>query len=169
MSQPLVFHALAACLLAIPVVSANNDAQKPVRPAQTTEALPSDLPPRMRHKLEQMTPEQRRKALKGWENYKKLSPEARHRLDLNYKSFRQMTPEERAQTQKRFNQFESLTPEQKRKVIENWKRWQTMSADEREKLRQKKRAQAPDNPGDSPRARTNGVTRAVPAAAGSER
>jgi len=169
MRRPLVFHALAACLLAIPVVSASNDSREPVPPVRATEALPSDLPPRMRQKLEQMTPEQRRKALKGWEDYKKLSPDARRRLDLNYKSYRQMTPEERAQTQKRFSQFESLMPEQKQKVIENWKRWQAMSADEREKLRQKKRAQGPGNPGDGSRARTNDVTRAAPAAAGSER
>ncbi|MBI5395271.1 MAG: DUF3106 domain-containing protein [Verrucomicrobia bacterium] len=116
-----------------------------------------------------MTPEQRRKALKGWEDYKKLSPEARRRLDLNYKSFRQMTSEERAQARKRLNQFESLTPEQKQKVIENWKRWQAMSSDERDKLRQKKHAQGQGGAGDGPRARTNDVTRAVPAAAQSDR
>jgi hypothetical protein len=168
MRSPLVFHVLAACLTAIPVVSANNDPREPVSTVHPPDVLPSDLPPRMRQKLAQMTPEQRCKALKGWEDYKKLSPEARRRLDLNYKAFRQMSPEERAQVQKRFNQFESWTPEHKQKVIENWKRWQTMSADEREQLRQTRRAQSQNDPANGTHARTNDVTRAAPAA-GSDR
>ncbi len=169
MRRSPVLLVLASSLLVTPVTFAGNETVEPVPPARATGALPSDLPPRMRQKLAQMTPERRRKALKGWENYKKLSPEARRRLDLNYKSFRQMTPDERAQAQKRFKQFESLPPEQKRKLIENWKRWQAMSPDEREKLRQKKRAQAAAMPAAGPRHRTNDAVRAVPAAAPADR
>lgn len=168
MRQPSAILLLGAFLLAASPARASNDKRDTVPPARATEALPSDLPPRMRQKFEQMTPDQRRKALKGWEEYKKLSPDARRRLDLNYKSFRQMSPDQRAQTQRQFKQFESMTPEQKQKVIENWKRWQAMSAEERETLR-KKRAQAAAHPANAPSARTNDAIRATPAAALSDR
>jgi hypothetical protein len=81
-----------------------------------------------------LTPDQRKKLLENYHQFKALSPENRDDLRKRWQVFQSLPPEKQAHLIAAYRHFKSLSPEKQAKIRENWKRWQTLTPEERTKL-----------------------------------
>ena len=69
--------------------------------------------------MEHLSPEERERVKKNYEEFKKLSPEDKNRLKQNYMQFKQAPPEERERLRQNYKRFENMTPEEHRQMERN--------------------------------------------------
>ncbi|MHB8482499.1 MAG: DUF3106 domain-containing protein [Nitrospiria bacterium] len=69
--------------------------------------------------MERLSPEERARVKKNYEEFKKLPPEEKNRLKQNYQQFKQAPPEERERLRQNYKRFENMTPEEHRQMERN--------------------------------------------------
>ena len=66
--------------------------------------------------IERLSPEERERVKKNYEEFKKLSPEEKMKLKQKYLQFQQATPEERVRLKENYRRFENMIPEDRRNL-----------------------------------------------------
>ena len=96
----------------------------------------------------QMSEDQRQKALAGFNSFFKLTPEEksnaldtvsdeeRQQMEKTLEAYGKLTPAQRAQCIKSFEKFAAMGVSERQQFLKNAERWSAMTPDEREKWRQ---------------------------------
>ncbi len=69
--------------------------------------------------IERLSPEERERVKKNYEEFKKLSPEEKMRLKEKYLQFKQASPEEKERLRENYRHFENMKPEEHRDMERN--------------------------------------------------
>lgn len=70
-----------------------------------------------------LSPNDRRRALDNLQRYQRLPESSRQRMDRSYESWRQLDPGERARVQQNYEKYRQMTPDQRRDFENKYKRW----------------------------------------------
>jgi hypothetical protein len=72
--------------------------------------------------VERLSPEERERVKKNYEEFKKLSPEEKNRLKQRYQEFKNTPPGEKERIREKYHQFENMTPEERQQLEKNLKK-----------------------------------------------
>jgi hypothetical protein len=72
--------------------------------------------------VERLSPEERERVKKNYEEFKKLSPEEKNRLKQRYQEFKNTPSGEKEKIREKYHQFENMTPEERQNLENNLKK-----------------------------------------------
>ncbi len=72
---------------------------------------------------EQLSPEDRARALQSYQRYQRLPESSRERVDRRYERFQGMPPAEQEQLRRNYDVYRNMTPSQRREFSERYQRW----------------------------------------------
>jgi hypothetical protein len=126
------FIVVFACGLFPPGAAAQNSAreERPAKPQPLRTPRPR---PTILDRLEQMTPEQRRRALA------QLPPERRKRIEQRLSQYESLSPTEREQLRRQYERFRQLSPEKQEAARQLFRKFNNLPVERRRILRQEAR------------------------------
>jgi hypothetical protein len=71
-------------------------------------------------KWDDLSPDQRQKALKNYQRYKQLPEQDRRSIERSYESWRGMKPSERDQIRQKYNTYRQMSPAQRRELDQRY-------------------------------------------------
>lgn len=74
---------------------------------------------------QELSPNDRQRALDNLQRYQRLPESSRQRMDRSYENWRQLDPGERARVQQNYEKYRQMTPDQRRDFENKYKRWKS--------------------------------------------
>jgi len=72
---------------------------------------------------QQLTPDQKKRALENFQRYQRLPEASRQRLQQRYDRFQKMPPSEQEQVRKSYDVYRQMTPTQRQDFTNRYERW----------------------------------------------
>lgn len=79
--------------------------------------------PRFAFNWQELSPEERQRALDNLQRYNNLPEASRRRMDQSYESWQKLDPGERARVQQNYQKYRQMTPDQRRDFESRYRRW----------------------------------------------
>ena len=81
--------------------------------------------PRPVQNWQELSPNDRQRALDNLQRYQRLPESSRQRMDRSYENWRQLDPGERARVQQNYEKYRQMSPDQRRDFENKYKRWKS--------------------------------------------
>ncbi len=81
--------------------------------------------PLLSQRWEDLSPQQRRRALRNFRRFQRLSPEQRRTLKQRYRRWRSMPPRERERILRNYERYMRMDPYEKEEFEELYRRWKS--------------------------------------------
>jgi Protein of unknown function (DUF3106) len=72
---------------------------------------------------EQLSPDQRKRAVENFQRYQRLPKASQQRLEERYDRFRELQPAERERVRRNYEVYRQMTPSQKQDLNDRYRRW----------------------------------------------
>ncbi len=79
--------------------------------------------PRLARSWEELSPEERQRALRNFQRYRSLPESSRKRMDRSYESWQQLDKRERERVQRNYERYRKMSPEERRNFEHKYRRW----------------------------------------------
>jgi Protein of unknown function (DUF3106) len=83
------------------------------------------VPYRVAQSWDDLSPQERARALENYKRFKKLPPERRQDLEKKYNQWMQLPEEEKNRIQKNYNRYRKMDSDQKEEFQRKYKTWQS--------------------------------------------
>jgi len=78
---------------------------------------------RLARNWQELSPDERQRALENLQRYNNLPESSRQRMDRSYENWQKLDPSERDRVQKNYEKYRQMTPDQRRDFESKYKRW----------------------------------------------
>ena|SRR6266404_5714049 len=81
--------------------------------------------PRFVQNWQELSPQERARALENYRRFQKLPPERQHNLEERYQHWTEMPDEEKERVRRNYDRFRKMDSDQKEEFLRKYKRWQS--------------------------------------------
>ena len=78
---------------------------------------------RLARNWQELSPDERQRALENLQRYNNLPESSRQRMDRSYENWQKLDPNERERVQRNYERYRQMTPDQRRDFESKYKRW----------------------------------------------
>jgi hypothetical protein len=108
---------LAGAVLLVLTMSVTAFAARPFAPRPWTDGNQLAL------NWQEMSPDQRQRALENYQRYNNLPESSRRRMDQSYENWQKLDPTERDRVQQNYQKYRQMTPDQRHDFENKYRRW----------------------------------------------
>jgi len=72
---------------------------------------------------EDLSPDQRSRALQNYQRFQKLPERDRERMEQRYQHWQGLDPGEQARIRRNYDRYQQMSPDEKRSFVERYQRW----------------------------------------------
>lgn len=81
-------------------------------------------PPRLAQSWEDLSPDQRSRAMENFQRFQRMPPQSREQVERRWQDFRQMPPTEQDRIRRNFDTYRNMSPDQRQDFMERYRRFQ---------------------------------------------
>ena len=94
----------------------------------TAEQRHSELftpPPRFVQNWQELSPQERARALENYRRFQKLSPERQRSIEERYQRWTELPDEEKERVRRNYDRFRKMDSDEKEEFLRKYKKWQS--------------------------------------------